>query len=63
MGTEGGWDVGAVTASLAAAALVRAGAPLTVPLLMGLLGVAGSVVFLRRYYAGLIRVPAPEAVQ
>jgi hypothetical protein len=63
MGTEGGWDVGAVTASLAAAALVRAGAPLTIPLLMGLLGIAGSVVFLRRYYAGLVRVPAPEAAQ
>ncbi|HWF77929.1 MAG TPA: MFS transporter [Caulobacteraceae bacterium] len=61
MGTEGGWDVGAVAASLTAAALVRLGAPLTVPLLMGLVGVAGSVVLLRRYYAGVARalVAAP----
>ncbi len=63
MGTEGGWDVGAVAASLAAAALVQFGAPLTVPLLMALLGVAGSVAFLRRYYAGLIGVPASEAAR
>jgi DHA1 family inner membrane transport protein len=61
MGTEGGWDVGAVAASLTAALLVRLGAPLTVPLLMALLGVAGSVAFLRRYYAGRIALPAVEA--
>ncbi len=63
MGTEGGWDVGAVAASLTAALLVRLGAPLTIPLLMALLGVAGSVAFLRRYYAGRIGVPAPEPAQ
>jgi hypothetical protein len=63
MGTEGGWDVGAVAASLTAAALVRLGAPLTIPLLMALLGVAGSVAFLRRYYAGRIGVPTPEAAR
>jgi hypothetical protein len=28
---------------------------------MALLGVAGSVAFLRRYYAGRIGLPAPEA--
>jgi hypothetical protein len=53
MGTEGGWDAGAVAASLTAAALVRLGAPLSVPLLLALVGVAGSVAFLRRYYAGV----------
>lgn len=63
MGTEGGWDVGALAASLTAAALVRLGAPLTVPLLTALLGAAGSVVFLRRYYAGRIGAPAAEAAQ
>jgi MFS transporter, DHA1 family, inner membrane transport protein len=63
MGTEGGWDVGAIAASLTAALLVRLGAPLTVPLLMALLGVAGSVAFLRRYYAGRTGLPAPEAAQ
>jgi hypothetical protein len=61
MGTEGGWDVGAVAASLTAAALVRFGAPLSVPLLMALVGVAGSVVLLRRYYAGLAGAPASAA--
>ncbi|HWE98266.1 MAG TPA: MFS transporter [Caulobacteraceae bacterium] len=61
MGTEGGWDVGAIAASLTAALLVRLGAPLTVPLLMALLGVAGSVAFLRRYYGGRIGLPAPDA--
>lgn len=63
MGTEGGWDVGAIAAALTAAALVRLGAPLTVPLLMALAGVAGSVALLRRYYAGRIGVPAPEAAR
>jgi MFS transporter, DHA1 family, inner membrane transport protein len=63
MGTEGGWDLGAVAASLTAALLVRLGAPLTVPLLMALLGVAGSVAFLRRYYTGPIGAPVPEAAQ
>jgi hypothetical protein len=58
MGTEGGWDVGAIGASLVAAGLVRQGAPLSVPILMALLGVAGSVAFLRRYYAGLVSDPA-----
>jgi hypothetical protein len=62
MGTEGGWDVGGVAASLTAAALVQLGAPLSVPLLMALLGVAGSVILLRRYYAGLDGAPASEAV-
>ncbi|HEY1752231.1 MAG TPA: MFS transporter [Caulobacteraceae bacterium] len=56
MGTEGGWDAGAVAASLTAAALVSAGAPLAAPLLMALAGIAGSVLFLTRYYAGLARV-------
>jgi DHA1 family inner membrane transport protein len=58
MGTEGGWDVGAIAASLVAAGLVRLGAPLSVPILMALLGVAGSVAFLRRYYTGLASEPA-----
>jgi hypothetical protein len=61
MGTEGGWDVGGIAASLTAALLVRLGVPLSVPLLMALLGVAGSVAFLRRYYAGRIALPAAEA--
>jgi hypothetical protein len=52
MGTEGGWDVGGIAASLCAAALVRAGAPLAAPLLMALAGVAGSAALLWRYYGG-----------
>jgi DHA1 family inner membrane transport protein len=58
MGTEGGWDVGAIAASLVAAGLVRLGAPLSVPILMALLGVAGSVALLWRYYSGLRLDPA-----
>jgi hypothetical protein len=61
MATEGGWDVGALAASLAAAALVRLGAPLAVPVLMALAGAAGSALLLRRYYAGRIALAAPEA--
>jgi hypothetical protein len=52
MGTEGGWDVGGVAALLTAAALVHVGAPLSAPLLMALVGVAGSALLLWRYYGG-----------
>jgi hypothetical protein len=62
MGTEGGWDAGGAAGSLAAAGLVRLGAPLTVPLLMALFGVAGSFALLRRYY-GRTGPAALEAVQ
>jgi hypothetical protein len=49
--TEGGWDVGGATGSLAAAFLLWTGAPLSVALLLPLIGVAASFVMLQRYYA------------
>jgi MFS family permease len=50
--TEGGWDAGGATGCLAAAAAIYLGAPLWVPLLLPLVGMAASFTLLRRYYAG-----------
>jgi hypothetical protein len=49
--TEGGWDTGGATGSLAAAFLLWIGAPLSMALLLPLLGVAAAFIMLRRYYA------------
>lgn len=49
--TEGGWDAGGASGSLAAAFLLWIGAPLSVALLLPLLGVAAAFTMLRRYYA------------
>lgn len=49
--TEGGWDLGAGSGCLVAAALVWAGAPLGAAVAMSLLGTACAFALLRRYYA------------
>jgi MFS transporter, DHA1 family, inner membrane transport protein len=48
---EGGWDAGAATGCLIAAALASHGAPLAALLAIGFPALATSVVLLRRYYA------------
>ena len=52
MAAEGGWDVGAFTACLIAAALLASGVSLALPLLLALPGVAATVLLLWRYYPG-----------
>lgn len=47
---EGGWDIGCCTGCLVAAALTAAGLPLSVPIILGLIGAAASVVLLWRGY-------------
>jgi len=49
---EGGWDLGGACAGLMSAGLLAAGAPLTVCILLSLLGALASFVLLRRYYVG-----------
>ncbi|HWA29641.1 MAG TPA: MFS transporter [Rhizomicrobium sp.] len=49
--TEGGWDMGGASGSLSAALLLWLGAPLSVALLLPLIGVTAAFVMLRRYYA------------
>ena len=49
--TEGGWDAGGASGSLAAASLIWLGAPLSVALLLPLVGVTAAFAMLRRYYA------------
>jgi hypothetical protein len=51
--TEGGWDAGGTSASLLAAGLLWAGAPLSLAILLALVGTAAALVLLRRYYDGL----------
>ena len=50
---EGGWDAGAASACLVAASLLWAGAPISLAVLMSLLGVAANVALLQRYYGGI----------
>jgi MFS transporter, DHA1 family, inner membrane transport protein len=54
---EGGWDVGAASGCMVAAALLWAGAPISLGILLSLLGTAAIFVLLRRYY-GEIRLNA-----
>jgi len=51
--TEGGWDMGGASGSLTAALLLWLGAPLSVALLLPLVGVTAAFIMLRRYYARL----------
>jgi MFS transporter, DHA1 family, inner membrane transport protein len=51
MVTEGAYDIGGGIGCLAAAGLIVAGVPLRFTLLTSLLGAAGTLFFLRRYYA------------
>ena len=52
--TEGGWDAGGASACLLAAALLWAGAPLSLAILLALVGTAASFRLLRRYYGSYI---------
>ena len=47
---EGGWDVGAASGCLVAGALLWAGAPVSLGILLSLLGTAAIFRLLRRYY-------------
>jgi hypothetical protein len=51
MATEAGWDMGAALACLIAAAALALGFSYTLPILVGLGGVATVMVMLRRWYA------------
>jgi MFS transporter, DHA1 family, inner membrane transport protein len=53
--TEGGWDAGGTSASLLAAGLLWAGAPLSLAILLALVGAAAALALLRRYYDELGR--------
>jgi len=62
---EGGWDVGALGGTLAAAVLVSAGQSLAIPVLLGLAGAALSVRLLWGRYPGAFRpddVPGPPSI-
>jgi hypothetical protein len=56
---EGGWDAGAASGCMAAAAMVWAGAPISLGILLSLLGTAAIFILLRRYYGevGLKALP------
>jgi DHA1 family inner membrane transport protein len=49
--TEGGWDAGGAAGCLIAALLAGAGVPLSVPILLSLLGAGWAFTQLRHYYA------------
>ena len=57
--TEGGWDAGAASGCMAVAALLWAGAPISLGILLSLFGTAASFTLLRRYYGevGVKAVP------
>ncbi len=57
---EGGWDLGGASGLLIAALLVHLGAPLWVPILGSLIGVAVNATVLRRYYVGRREGPAAK---
>ena len=57
---EGGWDVGCLAGCLAGAAITASGAPLSIPIGLGLLGLCASVLMLRHYYAQVPVIDAPE---
>jgi hypothetical protein len=48
--TEGGWDTGGAGGCLAAAAMLHSGLPISVALLLPLVGATGAFIQLRRYY-------------
>jgi len=58
--TEGGWDAGAASGSLLAAALLHVGAPIAIALLLPLAAIGPMFALLRRYYGprGLRRANA-----
>jgi hypothetical protein len=58
--TEGGWDAGGATGCIAVAALLSAGAPIWLGILLSLLGTAALFVLLRRYYGEIGVKPNPS---
>ena len=58
---EGGWDLGGATAGLIAAGLLAIGVPISVCILLSLVGVLASFALLRRYFAGISAGAAPAA--
>jgi DHA1 family inner membrane transport protein len=50
--TEGGWDIGAASGLLIAAALISFGTPFPLVLLLPLIGLAAGFIQLRSYYSG-----------
>jgi MFS transporter, DHA1 family, inner membrane transport protein len=50
---EGGWDAGAASGCMVAAALLWAGAPISLGILLSLFGTAAIFTLLRRYYGGV----------
>jgi MFS transporter, DHA1 family, inner membrane transport protein len=59
--TEGAWDIGGATASLLAAAMLHWGVPMSVTLLLPLIGIVAAFVLLRRYYAENPLVVEPDS--
>jgi hypothetical protein len=60
MATEAGWDLGATTGCLSAAALSALGAPLSSAILLSLLGIAPLFILLRRHYNETLLTPLPD---
>ncbi|MBB4613201.1 MFS transporter [Novosphingobium taihuense] len=58
MATEGGWDLGCSTAAIVAALILTGGFGYSLPILLGLLGVATIALGLTRWYCGESSVPA-----
>lgn len=58
MATEGGWDLGCSTAALVAAALLATGFGYTMPILLGLLAIAGIAWGLTQWYRSEQAFPA-----
>jgi DHA1 family inner membrane transport protein len=56
---EGGWDIGVALGLCVAALLVSLGYPLSIPILLSLIGGATSFVMLQRYY----RAHPTEAIE
>jgi hypothetical protein len=59
--TEGGWDAGASSGCMIAAALLWAGAPMSLCILLSLIGTAASFALLRHYY-GTVGVPEVQSL-
>jgi len=57
--TEGGWDAGGAAGCIVVAALLWAGAPIWLGILLSLLGTAAIFVLLRRYYGAIGMKPNP----
>jgi Major Facilitator Superfamily len=59
---EGGWDIGGAGGLLAAALVTFLGMPLSISILLSLVGVAASALMLRRYYAGRLANIGGESI-